>query len=158
MRTLQMCRKVSSNSSAKSAAWAGRFCAHHRSILAASRCARLASRSFTSNSELRDEFEAVDVVAALDVFGAFVDRLKQARLLLRIEAVLHQHQLHFGALGQVGRLVEHEPAVVDVGFERLHRFNLALLGLCGERGHELGGAWRGSSTTKEGWSPPPPHP
>jgi hypothetical protein len=56
------------------------------------------------------------------------------------EDLVERHELDDVALGQVGGLVEHEPAVVDVSFERLHRFHsLVLLGLSGERGHKLGG-------------------
>jgi hypothetical protein len=35
--------------------------------------------------------------------------------------LVNRKKLYFLALGKVGGLVQHEPAVVNVGLERLHR-------------------------------------
>jgi hypothetical protein len=74
------------------------------------------------------------VIATLEIVCTLLDRLQQSSALLRIEVAVDRHELDLGALGQIGRLIEHESSMMHPGLERLHRVeSLIFLGLSGER-------------------------
>jgi hypothetical protein len=84
---------------------------------------------FTSCLQPCKEIKGVLGVASFEIFDPFVDRPVQGCPLFDIQVVaaaskhvIDEHKLDHLALGQIGGLVEQEAAVVDVGFERRHRF------------------------------------
>jgi hypothetical protein len=89
---------------------------------------------FTACFQPGEEFEGILGVALLEVFDAFLDRTMERSPLVVIEVVaptsenlVERHQLDDLPLRAVGRLVEHEPAVLHVGFDGLHRRGWSLL-------------------------------
>ncbi len=81
-----------------------RCSAHHACILSACALARLPIRSCTTRSQRCDERKAVTVVPARYVIHAFVERLREASTLVRVEVIVDGNELDLGAFGKLGRL------------------------------------------------------
>ena len=82
---------------------------------------------FTPLPQSSDELESIHGVAVLEVLDARFDGAVQGGPLFVIEVVaatsehlINGHQLDDLAFGQVGGLIEDEPAIVDMGPEGLH--------------------------------------
>jgi hypothetical protein len=83
---------------------------------------------FTPCLQPGEELEGVLGVAVLEVVDALFDGLVQSGSFVIVEVVatgrehvIDGHQLDDLALGQIrGWVVEYEPAILDVGLERLH--------------------------------------
>jgi hypothetical protein len=74
------------------------------------------------SAQAGERFVGVDELPAVHLLDALTDRGVQ-RLAFFVAHVIAVDglQVHDLTLGQIGGLVEHEPAVVDMSFERLHR-------------------------------------
>jgi len=79
---------------------------------------------------------SIDELTFVHLLDALANRLMQRSPLVVIHVfALHGVQVDHLPLRQVGRFVEDEAPVVDVGFERLHRFESLRLGRLG--GHDV---------------------
>jgi hypothetical protein len=80
------------------------------------------------SAQLSESLCPIDGVAGLHLLDALSERLVQAFPLFIVETqltvgehIFEQHHFDHLALGQVGRFVEDETAVADMGSKGLHR-------------------------------------
>ena len=101
--------------------------AHHESMRSICRLARLLTRSFTTSSQLRDELEAVAIVATGDVRRALVESPKQLGSLSVVQVVAERHELEIRAVRKIGRCVHHDPTVANDCLDGVHQLQTLLL-------------------------------
>src|ERR1041384_4398210 len=110
---------VWANSSAKSSL-ASRCSRHHASSASNRRRASSSRTTFTASAILPEIFRGVHAATGLGVVERAVQRGVQRCPLLGAKLVVDHDDFYLGAIGQVGGLVQHEPAVLHLHLESLH--------------------------------------